>query len=72
MRSHRILVVDDDPGVRNALARFLRGKGFEVVEAGGVLEAEGVASSTGPDLAIVDQRLPDGTGIDLLPRLRAV
>jgi DNA-binding NtrC family response regulator len=64
-------VVDDDTGARYALGRFLRGKGFEVVEAGRVQEAESVASSTGVDLAIVDQRLPDGTGIDLLPRLRA-
>jgi DNA-binding NtrC family response regulator len=65
-------VVDDDTGVRHALGRFLRGKGFEVVEAGGVQEAEVQASTAGPDLAIVDQLLPDGNGIDLLPRLRAV
>jgi DNA-binding NtrC family response regulator len=71
-RSHRVLVVDDDAGIRQAIGRFLRAKGFEVVEAGGVREAEGAASSSGPDLAIVDQRLPDGTGIELLPRLRAI
>jgi DNA-binding NtrC family response regulator len=65
-------VVDDDTGVRRALGRFLRGKGFEVIEAGGVQEAEVQASTAGPDLAIVDQLLPDGNGIDLLPRLRAV
>jgi DNA-binding NtrC family response regulator len=71
-RNRRILVVDDDAGVRQAIGRFLHAKGFEVVEAGGVREAEKVASSAGPDLAIVDQRLPDGTGIELLPKLRAI
>ena len=71
-RGNTILVVDDDAGVRQALSRFLRAEGFKIVEAESVRQAEDAASNAGPDLAIVDQRLPDGTGIDLLPKLRSI
>jgi DNA-binding NtrC family response regulator len=70
--SHRVLVVDDDEGIRLALGRCLGARGYEVVPAAGVREAEAAAAKAGADLAIVDQRLPDGTGLELLPRLRAI
>ena len=65
----RVLIVDDDPAIRFGLAALLRSRGYEVLEAGtfdGALEAV-VAL---PDIIVVDLRLPDGDGLELLPRLR--
>ena len=70
-RKEKILLVDDDDGIRAALGRYLRARGYEVADAGSMQEAE-AAATAGVDLALVDQRLPDGTGLELLPRLRAV
>ena len=69
-RRETILLVDDDDGIRTALGRYLRVRGYDVCDAGTLREAEIAAASAGVDLAIVDQRLPDGTGLELLPRLR--
>jgi DNA-binding NtrC family response regulator len=66
----RVLVVDDEPAVRLGLRRFLEKQGYEVHEAAECSSAEQVCSVTLPDVAILDQRLPDGDGIDLLPRLK--
>ena len=70
-RKDRLLIVDDDQGIRRALHRFLQAAGSEVEEAGSLAEAERVALAFTPDLALVDLRLPDGDGIELIPRLRA-
>jgi DNA-binding NtrC family response regulator len=69
-RRFRILVADDEPGIRTGLRRILNARGFDVLEAGTCAEAEQVFAETAPDLALIDQKLPDGLGIDLLLRLR--
>jgi DNA-binding NtrC family response regulator len=66
----RILVVDDEPAVRLGLRRFLEKQGYEVHEAEDCGSAEQACAAALPDVAILDQRLPDGDGIDLLPRLK--
>ncbi len=66
----RVLIVDDEPGVRSGLRRFLEVKGYEVLEAGDCVAAEEACAAAAPDVSIVDQRLPDGEGVDLLPRLK--
>jgi two-component system, sensor histidine kinase len=73
-RSARILLVDDDVGVRNATAMLLRVEGFEVVCAASLAEAE-QALSIGPqiDLIIADYHLQGGeTGIDVIAAARAI
>lgn len=62
----RACIVDDHAVVREWLARKLEGLGFEVCVTSGTLQ-EGVAAilAERPDLAVVDNRLPDGRGIDL-------
>jgi len=72
VRRIRVLIVDDEPDVRLGLRRFLMAKGYEVDEAGDCREAEAAFAASPPDAAIVDQQLPDGSGVDLLPRLRAL
>ena len=61
----RLLLVDDEPGLRRGLAAFLRGCGHQVDEAGGVDEARERIAAARPDLVVTDQCMDDGTGTDL-------
>lgn len=70
--AQRILLVDDEPSVRFGVCEFLRSKGYEVVEADCCARAEELFRSGTPDAVLLDYRLPDGTALDLLPRLRAI
>ncbi len=71
-RRARLLIVDDEPDIRLGLRRFLKAKGYDVDEAGDCKEAEAAFAVSPPDVAIIDQQLPDGSGVDLLPRLHAL
>ncbi|HEU4951192.1 MAG TPA: sigma-54 dependent transcriptional regulator [Holophagaceae bacterium] len=68
----RVLVVDDEEGIRFALQSFLESRGYGVVLADSCAEAEKVFRTTPVDLVVLDYALPDGDGVDLLGRLRAV
>ncbi len=63
------LVVDDDPGFQDALARLVRAEGFSVETAATLEEARGRLDERVPDLALVDLTLPDGSGLDLVREL---
>jgi two-component system, OmpR family, KDP operon response regulator KdpE len=65
-----VLVVDDEAPVRRFLRAALDGRGYRVVEAGTVAEAEQLAPGHNPDVFLLDLGLPDGDGIDLTRRLR--
>ena len=62
----RGLVVEDDRGFRVVVARTLRGAGFKVVAVAGVAEAAGAVGAALPDVALVDLRLADGDGIEVV------
>lgn len=66
-----ILLVEDDPDIRELVAYKLRRGGFEVVEAGDGLAALGAARERPPDVVILDVRLPRLSGIDVCRELRA-
>lgn len=68
MKSHyKILVVDDDSTVRKSLSKALQRFDYTVITAQTKSEAESMlASQLKVNLAIVDLRLPDGNGLDLL------
>src|SRR4051812_20090219 len=69
----RILIVDDESSLRTALFRVLDRQGFQVITASSMREAEILSNSEQAlDLAIVDLRLPDGDGIELMSRLRSL
>jgi DNA-binding NtrC family response regulator len=71
MPSQRILIVDDESSLRTALFRVLDRQGFQVITANCKREAEALASTDQAlDLAIVDLRLPDGDGIELMQHLK--
>jgi DNA-binding NtrC family response regulator len=68
----RILVVDDEPTVRFGIRDFLEVHGLEVLEAESCREARERFRQARPDVVLLDYRLPDGTGLELLPELRAM
>ncbi|HEY3737829.1 MAG TPA: response regulator transcription factor [Jatrophihabitans sp.] len=69
----RIFLLDDHEVVRRGIAELLRAvPGFEIVgEAGTVAEALPRALASRPDVAILDARLPDGSGIDVCRDIRS-
>jgi len=64
----RVLLVDDDAYIRLLLSAAL--PGTEILEAWRVAEALDVALNERPDAIIIDRRLPDGDGLDLVRLLR--
>src|SRR5487761_436944 len=70
MSTQRILVVDDEPSIVDAVATALRYEGFEVDEATGGREALRVVAEREPDLVVLDWMLPDLEGIEVGRRMR--
>ncbi len=60
------LLVDDDVSFQAALAELVRAEGFSVETAASLDEARTYLREHTPDLALVDLRLPDGSGLELL------
>ena len=65
-----VLVVEDEPQVRRFLRASLASRGYRLVEATTVREAQQLATSHVPDLFLLDLGLPDGDGIELTRSLR--
>jgi two-component system, OmpR family, response regulator len=70
-RRSRILVVDDEPSIVDAVATALRYEGFDVDEAGTGRAALTAVADSEPDLIVLDWMLPDLEGIEVGRRLRA-
>ncbi|HEV8239707.1 MAG TPA: sigma-54 dependent transcriptional regulator [Thermoanaerobaculia bacterium] len=68
----KILLVDDEPSLRAPIRRYLEANGYEVREAPTVNSGEASFRDDRPDLAVLDFELPDGTALDLIPRLKAL
>ncbi len=66
----RILVVDDEKAIRTSLEQGLSAPEREVMTAGSGREALQLLRKTKPDLALLDIKLPDADGVDLLRRFR--
>jgi DNA-binding NtrC family response regulator len=72
MSRNTVLLVDDEPSVRFGMRDFLEASGYAVEEAQSCQEAQAAFRSGRPDVAVLDYSLPDGTALDLLPRLKAL
>jgi two-component system KDP operon response regulator KdpE len=68
---HQILVVEDEPAMREALRALLGADQYRVIEAETARRAETEARSHKPDLLLVDLGLPDRDGLDVIRRVRA-
>jgi DNA-binding response OmpR family regulator len=66
-----LLLVEDDPIVRTFLADNLTADGYDLMVADSVGDALRVLELETPELAVVDVRLPDGSGLDLIRHVRA-
>ena len=70
----RVFLLDDHEVVRRGLKDlFDSAEGFEVVgESGSAREAEAIIPTLRPDVAVLDGRLPDGSGVDVCRSIRSV
>jgi two-component system nitrogen regulation response regulator GlnG len=68
----RLLVVDDDPGIRSLLTEYLGPSDFEVLTAASGAAALQLARESLPDLVLLDLDLPGQHGIEILEKLKAL
>jgi DNA-binding response OmpR family regulator len=71
MTGSKVLVVDDEPTVREVVVSYLRRDGHDVAEAGDGHTALELLESDPPDLVVLDMMLPGVNGLDILRRVRA-
>ena len=71
MSSLQVLVVDDEPALRQILAAAVTKAGYSVDQAAGVAEATARLARGDIDVALCDIKMPDGNGIDLVRDCRA-
>ncbi len=69
-RPRQILIVDDEENIRKFLAKSLQREKYEVHLAGSGAEALSLLDRERPDLVVLDVRLPDANGLELLTTLR--
>ncbi len=70
-RKRKILIVDDDPGIRASLGVLLQSWGFETLQASDANEATRMVERQDPDIVITDLVMPEMSGLDLLRKLKA-
>lgn len=68
----KILIVDDQPSVRFGLRSLLETEGYRVTEAETGEQALSLITENAPQLMMLDLRLPDGDGLEFLPRIKAI
>jgi two-component system response regulator RegA len=64
-----LLILDDDAAFRTRLSRALEQRGFEVTSVGSVAEANDIAAKGAPAYAVLDLRLEDGSGLNVVEAL---
>lgn len=67
----RILIVDDDPAIRDLIQDILSAQGYDCAQAGSGEEALKKVRSSRPDLVILDRGMPEMDGLQFLRTLRA-
>lgn len=68
---HRVLIIDDDPGARGMLTRYLEREGFDVLQAANGLQGLEFAREVLPDVITLDVCMPDMNGRQVLQSLKA-
>jgi len=67
-----LLIVDDDNPFRDRLSRAMEKKGFQVIQAEGVKKGIETVKIKKPGFAVVDLRLNDGNGLDVVKKIQEV
>src|SRR5205809_7612228 len=70
-RKRKVLIVDDDPGIRASLAVILQSWGFEPLQASNAPEATAMVERQDPDIVISDVVMPETSGLELLSHLKS-
>jgi two-component system, response regulator RegA len=65
-----LLIVEDDKSFQQRLARAMESRGFRVSVAGSVADGLGQLETASPAFAVVDMRLEDGNGLDVISELK--
>src|SRR5262245_44814716 len=65
-----LLLVEDDDALRERLSRAFEARGMEVVALGTIADAEAFLTRDVPEFAVLDLRVADGSGLDLIHRLK--
>ena len=66
-----VLIVDDEEDLCWLLTNALQGKGYNVSTANGIIEGMACLKKEAPDLILLDLKLPDGDGMDMLTEIKA-
>ena len=69
-RRERLLVIDDDPGLAEVIELLLEREGYAVQHASTMKRGVELAGTAEFDLVVTDLKLPDGTGLDAIQRIR--
>lgn len=72
MGNKKVLVVDDESSVRWALSEMLKGWGYDPLESENAEKARKIVESERPVAVLLDINLPDGSGLDLLSRIKHI
>lgn len=70
MARNKVLLVEDDRGIRFGIRNFLAGRDYDVDEAETLKQGEDLFKQNRPDIAVLDYNLPDGNALEILPRLK--
>jgi phosphate regulon transcriptional regulator PhoB len=68
--AHRVLIVEDEPDIRDLLVFHLEREGYQVAQCRSGAEALRLARTTPPDLVLLDLMLPEMDGLEVCRRLR--
>lgn len=66
----KVLIIDDETQLRGLLARIIGLEGYETIQADSCRSGLKQLEQTYPDVVICDVRLPDGSGVDLIPEMK--
>lgn len=68
---NKILIVDDQPGIRVLLQEVLKKEGYDIQTAGSGVEAVSLLEAEHFDALLTDMKLPGMSGVDILQRVQA-
>ncbi len=71
LQPSKLLIIEDEVLFARAVMRRLQKAGYEVAHVEGLQDARAITKQFIPDIVLLDMRLPDGNGLDLLPELVA-